>query len=567
MARVSRKKQNAAAATSIAPMVRIWKTAIYVRLSVEDNGKDSDSIENQTIFLKEYVSAHPHLEEADLFADNGCTGTDFLRPGFTRMMEAVQKGLIDCIVVKDLSRLGRNYIETSQFIEKICPFYGLRFIAVNDRYDTATVTSEGQLSASLSNIVNDYYAKDISHKVTTALKAKMERGDFIGNFAPYGYRRDPENKNHLLIDPETADVIRQIFQWRSEGASYMGINKRLNSAGILSPSQLKHEQGIITNNNQKSHTILWNKHLVTDILSNIVYIGHLAQKKSSQNLCAGLPFHRTDEEDWIIVKNTHEPLISEELFEKVQQINHAAAEQTKANVGKYDHLPKAKNIYAKKFTCACCGATMKLQRSISRKRDKAYFTFKCPTYAEHGIKGCTDVKMRKADLDEAVFSYIRAQMDVFIDIEKSLHTLLAAKKADLKHADAQQEIATLRKKLESKQSLLSGLYIDLKEGLLSQEDYTDHRAMLSKDIEAIKTQLAELEIAKNETENSFIGEMKWKFLIQRFYEATEMSEEMADAFIESMKLHEDNSLDIKLSYMDEFATLMNACQQLKKEVA
>ena len=242
MARVSRKKQNIPS-TPVDTSVRIWKTALYVRLSVEDNGKESDSVENQTALLEEYVANHPHLKKTALFVDNGYTGTDFLRPEFTRMMEAVQDGLVDCVVVKDLSRLGRNYIETSQFIEKICPFYGLRFIAVNDTYDTATVTSEGQLSASLSNIVNDYYAKDISRKVTSALRAKMERGDYIGNYAPHGYRKDPENKNHPLIDPETAPVIQQIFEWRAEGISYMGICKLLNDAGIPSPGQYKLNQG------------------------------------------------------------------------------------------------------------------------------------------------------------------------------------------------------------------------------------------------------------------------------------------------------------------------------------
>ena len=566
MARVSRKKQNIPS-TPVDTSVRIWKTALYVRLSVEDNGKESDSVENQTALLEEYVANHPHLKKTALFVDNGYTGTDFLRPEFTRMMEAVQDGLVDCVVVKDLSRLGRNYIETSQFIEKICPFYGLRFIAVNDSYDTATVTSEGQLSASLSNIVNDYYAKDISRKVTSALRAKMERGDYIGNYAPHGYRKDPENKNHLLIDPETAPVIQQIFEWRAEGISYMGICKLLNDAGIPSPGQYKLNQGIETNNNKKKRTVLWNKHKITEILKDIVYIGHLAQKKGSQCLYGGIPYHITSEEEWIVVKNTHEPLISEELFEKVQQINNDVSERAKANAGKYDHLPKEKNIYGKKFVCAECGAIMKLHRSFSTKKDKVYFTFKCPTYAEHGSRGCSDIKMRKADLDEAVFTFIKSQMDVFIDTENTLRRLLAMKKAKLKQNNTQQEIKALRQKLASKQSLLSGLYVDLKEGMLSQDEYGHHREIITADIKALETNLAELENAKNETEEQITGEMKWKFMIQRFYDATEMTAEMADAFIESMKLHEDGSLEIKLSYMDEFAALMNTCERLRKEVA
>ena len=566
MARVSRKKQNIPATPADTP-VRIWKTALYVRLSVEDNGKDSDSVENQTTLLEDYVANHPNLKKVALFVDNGYTGTDFLRPEFNRMMEAVQAEIVDCIIVKDLSRLGRNYIETSQFIEKICPFYNLRFIAVNDSYDTATVTSEGQLSASLQNIVNDYYAKDISRKVTSALQAKMERGDYIGNYAPHGYRKDPENKNHLLIDPETAPVIRQIFEMRAEGISYMGICKKLNDAGIPSPGQHKLNQGIETNNNKKKRTVLWNKHKITEILKDIVYIGHLAQKKGSQCLYGGIPYHITSEDEWIVVKNTHEPLISEGLFERVQQINSAALERQKANTGKYDHLPKEKNIYGKKFTCADCGSIMKLHRSISTKKDKVYFTFKCPTYAEHGSRACSDIKMRKADLDEAVFTFIKSQMDVFIDMENTLRRLLAMKKAKLKQNNTQQEIKSLRQKLAHKQSILSGMYVDLKEGLLSQEDYGHHREIITANIKALELKLSEVESAKSETEEQLTGEMKWKFMIQRFYDATEMTAEMADAFIETMKLHKDGSLEIKLSYMDEFMALTTTCERLRKEVA
>ena len=566
MARVSRKKQNIPATPADTP-VRIWKTALYVRLSVEDNGKDSDSVENQTTLLEDYVANHPNLKKVALFVDNGYTGTDFLRPEFNRMMEAVQAEIVDCIIVKDLSRLGRNYIETSQFIEKICPFYNLRFIAVNDSYDTATVTSEGQLSASLQNIVNDYYAKDISRKVTSALQAKMERGDYIGNYAPHGYRKDPENKNHLLIDPETSPVIRQIFEMRAEGISYMGICKKLNDAGIPSPGQHKLNQGIETNNNKKKRTVLWNKHKITEILKDIVYIGHLAQKKGSQCLYGGIPYHITSEDEWIVVKNTHEPLISEELFERVQQINSTALERQKANTGKYDHLPKEKNIYGKKFTCADCGSIMKLHRSISTKKDKVYFTFKCPTYAEHGSRACSDIKMRKSDLDEAVFTFIKSQMDVFIDMENTLRRLLAMKKAKLKQNNTQQEIKSLRQKLAHKQSILSGMYVDLKEGLLSQEDYGHHREIITADIKALELKLSEVESAKSETEEQLTGEMKWKFMIQRFYDATEMTAEMADAFIETMKLHKDGSLEIKLSYMDEFMALTTTCERLRKEVA
>ena len=564
MARVSRKRKSLPGAAAAS---RIWRTALYVRLSVEDNGKDADSIENQIALLESYVFGCPDLSTAGLFVDNGYTGTNFHRPQFQQMMEAVQAGVIDCVVVKDLSRLGRNYIETSQFIEKICPFYGLRFIAVNDGFDTAAVTDTAQLSMALSNIVNDYYAKDISRKVTSALQTKMEQGDYIGNYAPHGYCKDPGNKNHLVIDPETAPVIRQIFQWRSEGVSYMGINRRLNESGIPSPGQYRLEHGIETNNNRKGRPVLWNKHMVTEILKNVVYIGHLAQKKGSQCLYAGIPYHITSEDEWIIVEHTHEPIIGTELFETVQKINRESAERSKANSGKYDYLPREKNIFGKKLTCAECGAVIKLHRSFNRLRDKAYFMFKCPTYAEHGSKGCSDVKMRKPDLDIAVFSFIKAQMAVFVDMESTLKRLLAVKTGKVEQGRSASKRRLLQQKLENKKSILSGLYVDYKEGLLSRQDYLFTRESVDADIRMIETELAEQESASSQTHDLLAGEMKWQYMVQRYQNATELSPEMVEAFVETIKLHQDGSLDIQLNYMDEFAALMDACEHIRKESA
>lgn len=236
----------------------------------------------------------------------------------------------------------------------------------------------------------------------------------------------------------------------------MGINKKLNDSGVLSPGQYKANRGIVTNNNQKDRVILWNKHMITEILKDITYLGHLAQRKASQCLYAGISFHRTEEQDWIIVENTHEPIIEQELFDKVQAINNAAAEKSKANSGKYDHLPKAVNIYGKKFTCADCGSVMKLVRSFSTKKDKVYFTFKCPTYAEHGTRACNAKKMRKSDLDEAVLSTIQAQLNLFVDMQDSLHQLLAMKKAMAKQNGQKDEIKSLKKKLDQKKVCLEG---------------------------------------------------------------------------------------------------------------
>ena len=177
MARTSHKQQNPSLSQSYSEKTALYNVAIYARLSVEDNGKNSDSIESQISYLEDYIAKDPTMRKAAVFIDNGFTGTNFMRPEFQRMIDTARLGKINCVVVKDLSRLGRNYVETGEFLEKVCPFIGLRFIAVNDNYDSEALTSNSGLAASLSNIINDFYAKDISRKVFSALRTKMENGE------------------------------------------------------------------------------------------------------------------------------------------------------------------------------------------------------------------------------------------------------------------------------------------------------------------------------------------------------------------------------------------------------
>lgn len=566
MARVSRKKADLKCVSNV-ETVRIWNTALYVRLSVEDNGKESDSICNQISLLEKYVSERPYLEAIDIYIDNGYTGTDFARPAYTRMMNDVKIGRINCVIVKDLSRLGRNYIETGDFIEKICPFFGLRFISVNDDYDTENGLSGSALSVSLKNIVNDYYAKDISRKVTSALRTKMMRGDYIGNYAPYGYLKDSENKNHLVIDYGVCDIVKRIFAMRADGRSFMSINRTLNDEGILSPGEYKRQCGIITNNNDKPGRILWNKHMITEMLSNVVYIGNLAQKKSSQCLYEGKTFHRTDEEEYIVVENTHEAIIEYDLFERVQQINANAAERARANNGKYSHLPKTENLYGKRLVCAVCGRVMKLHRSFNHKRDKVYFTFKCPTYAEHGKKGCSDVKIRKNDMDSAVMELINKHIELFVDMEETLKRLLAEKKKKAALADNSGKVKAIREKIAKKESVLSSMYADLKEGLLSASEYSDNRDILMSDIEKLKRELSEFDVLLTEAHKQSKAESNWKQLAKNYSNITAISAEIVEAFVEKISINAENQIEITLKYFDEIEALMHLCGRLSAEVA
>lgn len=315
MARTKRKiNPLVQVAEPAAPAAKIYKTAAYVRLSVEDSGKPgTDTIEGQKALLTSFIESKTDMELVSLFCDNGRTGTDFDRPQFEKMMEEVRKGRINCIVVKDLSRFGRNYKETGNYLERIFPFLGVRFIAVNDNFDTLTAerTQDGYI-VPLKNLINEVYSKDISKKIDAALSVKQRNGEFIGAWAPYGYRKDPDDKHHLVINEETAPTVRQIFKWRSEGVSVVQISRRLNDAGILSPSAYLYATGEVKT--EKYKEVPWHTQILKSILAHPVYIGHMVQGRKKQSFYEGKRQTYVDEANWIIVRNTHEPIIDGETF-------------------------------------------------------------------------------------------------------------------------------------------------------------------------------------------------------------------------------------------------------------
>ena len=308
----------------IAPVDSLYKTAIYARLSVEDLSKSNGgTIENQILLVQKYIEAKPYLKLCRIFIDNGQTGTNFNREGFINLMDAVKHGEINCIVVKDLSRLGRDYIETGNYIEKVFPFLGVRFISVNDGYDSCNVARNGDnLTIILKNLINDIYAKDISRKVKSVYEIKQKKGEFIGNYAPYGYSKSPENKHKLMINEETAQTVRDIFRWKIDGMSNLEIMRKLNEQKIMSPRNYLFSKNMISSEKYGKH-IPWSVNSVGTILSNLAYIGHMAQGKTKNNVDTGRKLKNQSIEKWIIVENTHEPIIEKSVFYAVNNTQKA----------------------------------------------------------------------------------------------------------------------------------------------------------------------------------------------------------------------------------------------------
>lgn len=571
MARVSRKN-GVSESQPKGQRQTVFRTALYVRLSVEDNGKvDADSIENQELLLRNYLAERPYLELKEVYADNGYTGTDFERPAFHRMIEDVRKGRIDCILVKDFSRLGRNYVETGEYLERIFPFLGIRFISVSDDYDSSSANAGEKLAATLKNLINDMYAKDISKKICSTMKNKRLRGDYIGNYAPYGYLKDENNRSRLVIDHEIAPIVVEIFELRAKGIGFETICRMLNEKGYPSPGRLRYERGIITNNNKKGSELPWNRHVLKDLLVNVVYIGNLAQGRSSQCLYKGEKYHWTKEADWDVVEGTHEPIISMELWNKVQEINTKASSDVKKSFGRYAHLPKRPNPYGSVLRCADCGRVMKYVRSYTRPRKDGvvtdYYNYKCPTNIELGDTACSKKSIRADDLDKIVLSVIRKQMDLFLDTQKTLLGLIALEKEKAKHGVPANRVKELQDKLDQKKKLFSRLYIDFKDGILTQQEYLLARDVYQKEIAAYESELQELQAIKTKTKVTETGARKWNRLISRYYKTKTVTEEMVEAMVDEIRVNTDGSLDIRFKYMPEFEEMFKECERIRKEVA
>ena len=422
-----------------------------------------------------------------------------------------------------------------------------------------TPASNEALAVALKNIVNDYYAKDISRKTCSALEIKRKRGEYIGNYAPYGYRKDPANKNHLMIDPVAAPWVRLIYEWRAEGESYASIIRKLTARDIPSPGRYQFENGIYTNTNKKGSKLLWGRHMLKIVLENPAYIGTLEQGKCRATLYQGIPEHTVGKEEWDIVAGTHDPIIPLDLFQKVQAVNQSVKAERKATQGKYDYLPKETNPYGKKLVCSDCGRPLKLYRSIARGGKACYYSYLCPTFEERGAPYCTKKSIRTAKVDEAVLTATRAQMDLFLHTADILSKLGSRKGAS--HASQKRE---LEKLISRKQALLTESYGDWKSGLMTKDEYLYAKERYTVEVEQLRQELSEM---TDSTADALVDAGSWAQLIRQFTTIGHVTKEMADALIDSITLNDQGNITITFRFNDAKKLIDAEISRLKKEAA
>ena len=386
----------------------IWKAAIYVRLSREDEKDEnyrgqSESIENQIIFLKQVVKNNNWIL-VDIYKDDGYTGTNFNRPGFINMMQDIDKGLINLVITKDLSRLGRDYIETGEYIEKIFPRKNIRYIAVNDNVDTFDTKNANNDITPFKAVMNDMYAKDTSNKVRTALQTKALNGECIKAFLPYGYKKSPNDKNKIIIDEKVSDNVKLIFDLYISGKSKSQIAKILNEKQIITPLKYKKETTNYSNPNNNA-TYKWNATVINKILRDRIYVGDLIQLKSKKiNYKVSKTIKRPYKE-YAIIPNNHKAIIDSSIFNTVQ-------EMLDKQTNEFNYSNRKKHLLTGLVFCKCGS---RISYNLNHGKTSRCF---CSSYKKYGNKFCHNIHLKEEDLINEVSKSLKNNIEKYLNISK-----------------------------------------------------------------------------------------------------------------------------------------------------
>lgn len=451
---------------------KIYRTAVYLRLSKGDgdvdgcNKSESNSITNQRMICESFLKKNSDLKLVGFYIDDGFTGTNFDRPEMKRMMEDVDAGRIDCIVVKDLSRFGRERIETGTYIARTFKEKEIRFIAINDHYDTLTADgSETHIVMPIKALTNDNFSRDISTKVRSSQEIKMEKGDFIGAFAMYGYRKSPENKNILVPDEYASGIVRRIFADRLKGLSASEIAQKLNAEGILSPAEYKKRQGQkYSTSFQGAGISKWSAQTVIRILKDEVYTGVMAQGKRVKISYKVKKEIRRPKSEWVRVENTHQAIIDQRTFDTVQMLLQRDTIRTAGRKEPY--------LYSGLIYCADCGMSM-IRRSDTYGKGNKVINYICSNYNRNRL--CSRHTIRESELTESILETLKSWIGIVADAAKlaqRLNEMTLDYDSALEH---DREIAILRQELVKYDTLKSSLYQDLKDGLINEMQFNRYR--------------------------------------------------------------------------------------------
>ena len=522
---------------------KIWSTTLYLRLSRDDGDKEeSGSITGQRELLRDYISQHPELREYAIRIDDGFSGSTFERPGFQKMIEDVKAGRTDCIIVKDLSRFGRNYLDAGEYIEKIFPFLGVRFIAVNDNYDSlGEKKSSDDLIIPFKNLINEAYCRDISMKIRSQLEIKRKNGQFLGSFAAFGYLKDEQDKNKLVVDQYAADIVRDIFKWKLEGISPQDIADALNKLGILSPMEYKRSLGMkYTTSFKTSAKAAWSAGTVIRILKNPIYTGILIQGKETTPSYKVHKRIAKDKSEWTVIEDSHEAIISGIDFDSVQKVLKCDTRRSPDD--------KAVGLFSGMLFCGDCGASM--VRKTVPAGEKKYVYYVCSAHKQD--KSCSPHRMRDAALEEIVLDSLRQHIREVVNMSELLDITDTAPLRTAQAQKVQRQLDKKREEYEKLQKLLMSLYENLTDGVIDREEYARLKASFTARADEAEKQMDALRESLNDirshgTENVWMNEF-----IKR-QELVSLDRAVVVALIDKILIHSNDVVEIIYRWQDEFA--------------
>ena len=552
MARKSRKESSVQISESFSKTIG-YQVGFYLRLSdKEAKDRDSESIENQFALLKDFIKNKPDFRLISTFTDDGKTGTNFKRSGFEQMMDEVRSGRINCIIVKDLSRFGRNYLEAGHYIEHVFPFLNVRFIAVTDGFDTLTATP-AQLSylIPLKNIMNENYARDISKKERSAKKVLRKKGCFLGAYAMYGYEKTSD-KHVIGVDPEAAVHVKTIFDLCEKGYSDSAIAKYLNERKVLCPARYKYEKGIVKNA-KYANTSGWYPQTIAGILTSRVYIGDMVQGARRSKEIKGKK-EVVPKSEWDIVSGTHEAIISKEQFDRVQEIRmdrHRRYEKMIQENRRLAGKSEDSGILKGKVFCGDCKRAM-VRKHIKSCKDK--YRYVCDMHEKTGQ--CSRKFLPEQELFEMLGCLIRRQIEAACQVKEWLHSREQEEARELfRFEQTLRETEDKRNRLVQK---MAALYQDWKEGILDQDEYLYMKKRYEEELTGCEGEREELMGRKQEYILAYTSENPALKAVSELPDDFLLSRELVDRLIERIEIYEGNRVRVSFKFQDEMQRLLRA---------
>ena len=536
---------------------KTYHAAIYLRLSQEDGDisvsdkNESNSISTQRDLIQAFLRKQADILYETEFCDDGYTGTNFDRPGFTDMMKAVREKRVDCIIVKDLSRFGRDYIESGKYIQKIFPMLGVRFIAINDGYDSAdTENQSNDFVLPFKNLINDSYCRDISIKSRSNLDVKRRNGEFVGNFAVFGYMRSPDDKHKLIVDEEAAVVVRNIFNWKQEGWNAQQIANHLNKLHFPSPMEYKRKCGHNYCTSFKTKTVAqWSAVAVLRILKNPVYTGVLEQGKTTTPNYKVKTRIVKDESKWARVENAHEAIITPAQFELVQTV--LGIDTCRAE-GQDEIYPFSGMIY-----CADCQSPM-IHRTATAG-GKKYQYYMC-SGNKRDKDSCTTHNIKCELVEKVVLATVQAHISMAIDIDNAMKRVEALdwEKREIRKIDAQ--ISAMELDVEKFNNIKMELYEDLKSDLITKEEYHSFKNDYDIRIQSIRQQIAGLVSQRNAVEGGLTSVQGWFAQFRKYENIEKLTRLTIVSLIERVEINENKDIHVKFRHTDQFTAALEYLQ-------